>query len=295
MWSRWRPRFGELDGHAAEVGRGRGGRRGLDVVAGRHEERDQRDEHGEARTGEAGGGHRLGGYHRRPEDADERDPRRRPATGRGPGAWRRGGGPSCRPRRRGPSESSGRWAAAVTGAAGGADGGWPRAAVARSGRAVGAAAGWTGRRGLRPPPWSSSPGWRPGRRCPGPGRWRRGDPRRSPFAGPAARRRRRRPPSQPRAADQLAPPERHPPQRDVQRPQQERDDQQQRPQLGEAVRAGEVVDPRVGGGRRRRCRPWPSAARRGTARWRPAAGTRPRSARPARPSARAATCPAASG
>ena len=94
---------------------------------------------------------------------------------------------------------------------------------------------------------------------------------------------------------ELAPPERHPPQRDVERPQQQREDQQQRPQVGEAARGLEVVDPRVGGegelatagrGAQRREQRLVRAEQ-------PVLGRR--SARRARPSARAATSPAASG
>ena len=51
------------------------------------------------------------------------------------------------------------------------------------------------------------------------------------------------------AVGELAPPERDAPQRDVQRPQQQREHEQPRPQLGELARGLEVVDPR----RRRAC------------------------------------------
>ena len=43
----------------------------------------------------------------------------------------------------------------------------------------------------------------------------------------------------------LASPERHPAQGDVERPQEQGQDQQQRPQLGEPVRGGQVMAPRV--------------------------------------------------
>ena len=68
----------------------------------------------------------------------------------------------------------------------------------------------------------------------GGGRSRCGRPTPSPDpADPAARR------------HQLAPPERHPAQGDVERPQEQRQDEEQRPQVGEPVGGGQVVPPRV--------------------------------------------------
>ena len=90
------------------------------------------------------------------------------------------------------------------------------------------------------------------------------------------------------AVGELAPAQRDAPERDVQRPQQQREHEQPRPQLGELARGLEVVDP----GARRACpargRRSPPGSPPAAARSRRGAGTRPRSARPGPASARAA-------
>ena len=93
---------------------------------------------------------------------------------------------------------------------------------------------------------------------------------------------------------ELPSPDRHAPQGDVERPQEQREHQQQRPQVRRARRRAQVVDPRVE--RRHDLGPAGRGAQRrsGTARSRRAAGTRRRSVRPGRPSARAASSPVSS-
>ena len=103
----------------------------------------------------------------------------------------------------------------------------------------------------RPATRSSGPGRGPPA-SPPPSRCAAPPPAPSPDpTDPAARRR------------QLAPAERHPPQGDVERPQEQRQDQQQRPQVGEPVRGGQVVRPRV---ERASRRPTPPVAARSAAR-----------------------------
>ena len=187
---------------------------------------------------------------------------RRAATARGLGAWRRAGAPSCRVALGGGRRPRGRPAPAPA---------WASGSV-RPGRR-----GRTGRRDRASARTGrASRSLRRGR-CAGARRRRRADrparlagrpharlaclARTGPLAGgeqtlASRRSRRRRPAPATDAADpaarrgQLATTERHPPQGDVERPEQQRQDQQQRPQLGEPVGGRQVVAPRVERGRR---------------------------------------------
>ncbi len=77
------------------------------------------------------------------------------------------------------------------------------------------------------------------------------------------------------AVGKLPAAQRDAPQRDVQRPQQQREDQQPRPHVRVAARRLQVVHPDVGRQRRPPRRPSRPGSRPGAARWRPGAGTRP--------------------
>ena len=162
-------------------------------------------------------------------------------SGRGRGAWRRGGGPSCRePRPAAAAGAGGGGAAAARRRA--RRGRSARSRPVAAGRAADGGAGWRGSRDaarsvarlervriaaraslVRARPLAAS------------------SPSAVAVRGAAARRRRPMPADPAARRRQLAPPERHPPQGDVERPQQQRQDQQQRPQLGEPVRGGQVV------------------------------------------------------
>ena len=188
-------------------------------------------------------GHRAGGYHRRRSRRRRAasSPRRRLAIA---GAAFRVAEPGHRVGRSAAGGATGRWAARRVGGAG--VGRAATAAATRGARAPqpmwrgSGAAPSLDRRGRRPHrgPGVACAGLDPlaaqealGGRGP-----RTRGPAPSPDpAHPAARRR------------ELAPPDRHPPQGDVERPQQQREDQQQRPQVGEPVRGGQVVHPRLGG------------------------------------------------
>ena len=263
---------------------------------------DERQDEADRASGRVRG-HRAGGYHRRGSGAARR-------AGLGgalavPGAPFRvaqtrdmvsgastGGGATagCGRRRRVPPGQ--RAAGATVGSAQA-----PGARLGRSaGRPLGRRTGGRGERGRPQPPTSpaaaASP---PAHARPNSARSRAAAcPRRSRSAG-------RRPTSTPDPGDpatrrrQLPPPDRDPPQGDVERPEQQRQDEQQRPQS--VNRSVAVRSWRHGSSGVAMARPAGRGAQRapGTARWRRAAGTRRRSGRPARPSARAATTPAASG
>ena len=169
---------------------------------------------------------------------------RRP-SGRGRGASRRAGGPSCRVPRR----AAARRAAAVTGVQPARPGGRGRRCGGvdrdrcRSRRAAVATAGAVcdGRSRI-----GAHRGSRLRRRCPRPGReqdlaGRR--PRRR-DAAPTAER-----PDPAAGGRELAPSHADSPQGDVERPQEQGEDEQERPQVGRQVGGGQVVDPRILGQR----------------------------------------------
>ena len=188
--------------------------------------------------------------------------RRGAVSGRALGAWRRGVVPWCRGPRR---AAVGRRRRAER--RGGTDGG--RCCAAGPARAARQEAAGR-RRGSRPAVDGAAPGSGPRElpsrspsACPRPASRRgphrnaaraslvRARPLAASIPSAVAVRGRSRPTSSPDPThpaarrDQLAPPERHPAKGDVERPEQQRQDQQHRPQVGEPVGGRQVVPPRV--------------------------------------------------